>query len=336
MEKVFILKNMYQFVWPFVLCLLPLPWLIRHLVPPMPRRTGTGAALRVPFFKILTQIGTPISTNTRGVSSVLWSLAWCCFILAAMRPLWLGEPIILPQEARNIVLTLDVSGSMEEQDFNIQGRPMTRLDTVKILADDFIQQRSGDNLGLVIFGSGAYTYTPLSPDTKTLRSLLGEIGIGIAGTQTAMGDALALAVQTAITVPAKSRIVILMSDGYANAGSVSVEEAVGLAKKADVKVYTVGIGSDPQSLQGMFSMPQLNSVLDLDEKTLKKIAQETGGQYFLANSSQELKQIYDIINALETTQSKDVTLRPRKELFYIPAALGLLLWFLALYRRSLT
>ena len=327
---------MYQFVWPFVLCLLPLPWFIRRLMPAVSRRGETSSALRVPFFKILTQIGTPITISKKAVPPVLWNLAWCCFVLAAMRPLWLGEPIVLPQEARNIVLTLDVSGSMEERDFSIQGHPMTRLDTVKILADDFIQQRTGDNLGLVIFGSGAYTYMPLSPDTKTLRSLLSEIGIGIAGTQTAMGDALALAIQTAITVPAQSRIVILMSDGYANAGTVSVEEALGLAQKANVKVYTVGIGSDPQSLQGMFSIPGLNSVLDLDEKTLKQIAQETGGQYFLANSAQELKQIYDIINNLETTPNKDITLRPQKELFYIPAILGLCLWFLAFYKRSLS
>jgi Ca-activated chloride channel family protein len=305
-------------------------------VPSVPKHTGTSSALRVPFFKILTQIGTPITMNQRTISPVLWCLAWCCFVLAAMRPLWLGDPIVLPQEARNIVLTLDVSGSMEEQDFNIQGQPMTRLDTVKILADDFIQKRNGDNLGLVIFGTGAYTYMPLSPDTQTLRSLLSEIGIGIAGTQTAMGDALALAVQTAVTVPAKSRIVILMSDGYANAGAVSVEEALALAKKADVKVYTVGIGTDPQSLQGLFSIAQLNSVLDLDEKTLKQIAKETGGQYFLANSTQELKQIYDIINQLETSQNKDMTLRPRKELFYVPAILGLILWLLAFYKRSLT
>ncbi|MBP5344564.1 MAG: VWA domain-containing protein [Alphaproteobacteria bacterium] len=325
---------MYQFVWPFVLCLLPLPWILRHVSPPVHNHVDTGAALRVPFFKTLTQIGTPISTDSNKISPVLWSLVWCCFVLAAMRPLWLGDPIVLPQEARNIVLTLDVSGSMEEQDFNIQGQPITRLNIVKILADDFIQKRTGDNLGLVIFGSGAYTYMPLSPDTQTLRSLLSEIGIGIAGTQTAMGDALALAVQTAITVPAKSRIVILMSDGYANAGAVSVEEALSLAKKADVKVYTIGIGSDPQSLQGLFSMARLNASLDLDEKTLKQIAQETGGQYFLANSTQELKQIYDLINQLETTQSKDVTLRPQKELFYIPALLGLLLWLWAFYKRS--
>ena len=325
---------MYQFVWPFVALLLPLPWLLRRMLRPIPQTNKLDFALRVPFFKTLTQIGTPVPVNAHTtVSPGLWTLVWICLILAAMRPLWLGDPITIPQEARNIVLTLDVSGSMEEQDFNIQGRQMTRLDTVKILADDFIQQRSGDNLGLVIFGSGAYTYTPLSPDTTTLRSLLGEIGIGIAGTQTAMGDALALAVQTVLTVPAKSRIVILMSDGYANAGVISVEEALDLAKKADVKIYTIGIGSDPQTLQGMFSMVQLNKTLDLDEQTLKKISQETGGQYFLATSSQELKQIYDIINSLETTQGKERTLRPHKELFFIPALVGLFLWILALYQR---
>ena len=324
---------MYQFVWPFVACLLPLPWVLRRLLKPVAKNPQTPDALRVPFFKELAKIGTPITLSSKTISPVLWTIAWCLFVLAAMRPLWLGNPIVMPQEARNIVLTMDVSGSMEEQDFDIRGRAVRRLDLVKVLADDFIQKRVGDNLGLVIFGSGAYTYTPLSPDTATLRSLLSEIGIGIAGTQTAMGDALALAVQTATTVPAQSRIVILMSDGYANAGVVSVDEALKLAKNAGVKVYTIGIGSDEKALQDMFGFVQLNMPAELDEATLKRIATETDGQYFRAKSSQDLQEIYDLINTLETTTSEAKTLRPRKELFYIPALLGMGMWLLAFYLR---
>ena len=176
----------------------------------------------------------------------------------------------------------------------------------------------------------------MSPDTATLRSLLSEIGVGIAGTQTAMGDALALAVQAATTVPAQSRIVILMSDGNANAGSVSVDEALGLAQKAGVKIYTIGIGTDPQTLRGMFGINRLNSSLDLDEQTLKRVSGTTGGKYFLVHSSNELKQVYDIINQLETAATKDLSLRPRQELFYIPALIGMGLWFLAFCKRRRT
>ena len=332
-KKVFILKCMFQFVWPFVICFLPLPWILRRLVKPIAKKAQIPDALRVPFFKQLTKIGTPIAMTSKTISPILWISAWCFIVLAAMRPLWLGKPIVLPHEARNIVLTMDVSGSMEEKDFDMKGRPISRLNLVKELADDFIQKRAGDNLGLVIFGSGAYTYTPLSPDTQTLRSLLSEIGIGIAGTQTAMGDALALASQTATTVPSESRIVILMSDGYANAGVVSVDEALKLAKNAGVKVYTIGIGSDGQTLQDMFGFVQLNVPVELDEETLKKIASETNGQYFRAKSSNDLKKIYDLINSLEPTSNDNKTLRPRKELFFLPALFGMVLWGIAFYLR---
>ena len=321
---------MYHFIWPFVFLFLPLPLIIRWLFRPVSSKLNMDeTALKVPFFHQLQKLQSTQSTQSRTISPFFWILAWICFVTAAARPVWIGEPIFLNQEARNIILTLDVSGSMDEQDFDISGRPLTRLQMVKILAKDFIKKRQGDNLGLVIFGSEAYTYAPLSPDTQTLTGLLDEIGVGIAGEQTATGDALAMAVQSVASVPDKARIVILMSDGFTNAGVIDVNEALQLAKNANVRVYTIGIGSDKQLAQAFFGFVPMNSPLDLDEASLQKIANETGGQYFRAKSTVDLKNIYELIDQLETTETEGKTIRPQQEMAFYFILLGLFLWFLS-------
>ena len=318
--------NMYQFIWPIVFILLPLPLILRWVMPASGQKHPQTGALKVPFFNRLKKLQATTSNAARLANPLFWTCAWICFVMAAARPVWIGEPIPLEQEARNIVLTLDVSGSMQEQDFSKDGRHVTRLQIVKQLAEDFFEHRQGDNLGLVIFGSEAYTYVPLSPDTQTLNSLLDEIDIGIAGQQTAMGDALALAVQTVSAVPENARIVILMSDGYANAGVIQMDEALQVAKKAGVKVYTIGIGSEPKDFLGFV---QINPSADLDEETLKKVATETGGQYFRATTTENLQQIYNIIDQLETTEVEPLSIRPQKEMAYWFILIGLAFWLLA-------
>jgi Ca-activated chloride channel family protein len=223
------------------------------------------------------------------------------------------------------MLTIDVSGSMAEQDFDLQGRPVTRLKMVKSVVNDFIQKRPDDNLGLVIFGSEAYLYTPLSFDKKTLRSLFDEVSIGIAGEQTAIGDAIAKAVEGVSAAPADSRIVILLSDGYANAGVVSVNEAIELAKKQNVKVYTIGVGSNQKTVQSFFGTFAVNPSLNLDEATLQEIARQTGGRYFRAKTTSELNEIYNAINDLEKTDSETLSVRPQTELFFIPLLISMIL-----------
>ena len=156
--------------------------------------------------------------------------------------------------------------------------------------------------------------------------MLDEIGIGIAGDQTAMGDALAMAVQSVASVPDNNRIVIFMSDGFANAGNISIEEALKIAKDTHVKVYTIGIGSDKQALQDFFGFVQMNATADLDEETLRTIATETGGQYYRAKSSGDLQKIYDLIDKLETSNTEDGAIRPRKEMAFYLILLALALW----------
>ncbi|MGN0919339.1 MAG: VWA domain-containing protein [Alphaproteobacteria bacterium] len=299
---------------------------------PAPEISETSGAIKVPFFNRLKKISAPKSGSFS--KNPLWALlAWLCLVIAAMRPVWLGDPIPVQNNARNIMLALDVSGSMGEEDFDLKGLPVTRLDMLKALTDSFITTRNGDNIGLVIFGSEAYIYAPLSPDIKTLRELNSEIGIGIAGTQTAIGEALALATQNSASVPAESRIVILMSDGYANAGSVTVDEGLKLAQNQGVKVYTVGIGSSAKMVQDFFGIIEVNPSLDLDEETLKKIADETGGKYFRAKTTKDLAEIYALINQLEPVEQAAHFIKPRKELFYVPLLMGMLFFLMAIRRR---
>ena len=318
---------MLTFLWPWFAIILPLAWGVRRFLKPASPVRSVSGAIRVPFWDRLHQIKQPYLSGEapKSFKWLMW-LAWGMFVLALMRPVWWGHPIPNQQSAHNIMLALDVSGSMEEQDFDLNRQPATRLQILKAVSDQFVQSRLGDNLGLVIFGSEAYTYAPLSPDVNTLRELLGEIGIGIAGTQTAIGEALALAVQGVSGVPSDSQIVILMSDGASNAGRVSVDEAVQLAAGQGIKVYTVGIGSDAKMIQDFFGLVQINPSQNLDEETLQKIAQKTGGHYFRAKSTQELAAIYDAINRLEPVERETELIRPRKELFFLPLLCMMILW----------
>ena len=324
---------MFSFLSPLVVLILPLPWIIRRMLKPVSEGNVQTGAIKVPFFKRLEKITSGKSVFLK--KKPLWPiLIWIFLVIAAMRPVWLGEPVPVQNNARNIMLALDVSGSMGEEDFDLKGRPVTRLDMLKVLTDEFIKSRSGDNVGLVIFGSEAYIYAPLSPDIKTLRELNGEIGIGIAGQQTAIGEALALATQNSASVPAESRIVILMSDGYANAGSVGVEDGLKLAKNQGVKVYTVGIGSTAKMVQDFFGTIQVNPSLDLDEQTLQKIADETGGKYFRAKTTKDLEEIYALINELEPVEQNEHFIQPRKELFYWPLLAGMICFLMAVRRHA--
>ena len=326
---------MELFVWPIVFLLLPLPYVLRRMLKPVAENDDAGVqALRVPFYQSVeafTLSGTRLKQR-----KTMWPLilAWILCICAGARPVWFGNASLVPQTGRHIVLTLDVSESMTVQDFDVNGREMNRLDVVKLLADDFLQKRTGDELSLVIFGNEAYTYTPLTRDTQTVRQLLGEIDIGIAGNLTAIGDALALSVANVSKLPAESRVVILLSDGTSNAGSVSVDESLKLARKLGVKVYTLGIGAETQNIQDFFGFVQrVNASADLDEETLRHIAQQTGGQYFRAKTTADLKEIYDTINKLEPVEQKGSVYRPRTELFWLPLLLSMMCLLIGVIKR---
>lgn len=310
------------FIWPFAFLFLLLPVFVYFTFPQV-KEESKFYALKIPFFERIKACGASISygkNSKRG--RFFFIFAWILLTIASARPVWYPNASETPLNAKNIVLSLDVSESMAEEDFQIGTTFVDRLTAVKKVVTDFLNKREKDNIGFVLFGNAAYTYAPLAFDKKTLQTLLDEIGIGIAGNMTALGDGLALGVQTALKVPAKSQIVILLSDGYANAGSISVKQAIDIAKRNNIKVYTIGIGAKEQT-QNFYGM-KVAVPTTLDEKTLQKIATETGGQYFLAETTQNLQDIYKIIDELEQDSTSNQYLRPRKELFYIPLFLGLL------------
>lgn len=328
---------MELFLWPFAFLLLPLPWIVRRVLSSVDAESEQQTkiiALRVPFFNRVSDFA--VSTGGMSPQKTKWPLilTWIFCVCATARPVWYDNAQPLPQNARNIVLALDTSGSMAEEDFDVNGQAVTRLDLVKNVVNDFVKKRTGDELSLVIFGSEAYTYTPLTYDLKTVQLLLNEVNIGMAGDLTAIGDALAISVANVAKLPADSRIVILLSDGYANAGVVQVDEAIQMAKKTGVKVYTIGVASAPKQVRDFLGFQQVvNPGADLDEKTLSRIASDTGGQYFRATTTAELQAIYKLIDSLEKSEHDGQTFRPRKELFYFPLASAVFCLLIAWYKR---
>lgn len=311
---------MIQLAWPWVLIALPLPWLVRRWWPAATPRSGT--ALHLPFYRELATGGSGRGTGARRWQRLLAWLTWLLLVLAAARPQWLGEPVQLPVAGRDLMLAVDVSQSMEQQDYRLDGRPANRLDVVKQVAGRFIEQRDGDRLGLILFGTRAYLQTPLTFDRDTVRSMLGEAVIGLAGRKTATGDAIALAVKRLRRQPEDNRVLILLTDGATTAGNIEPHDAAQLARHSGVRVYTIGIGGGPVGIDSPFGM-LLQQGSDLDPQTLKAIADTTGGRYFQATDTDQLEQVYAELNRLEPSIRDSRSLRPLQALFMWPAAAAL-------------
>jgi len=312
--------------WLWVLAALPLPWLARLLPAINPHNQ---AALRVPFIEDF-QSDTPEkkTINAKSWPFYLAIIAWCCLIIAGIRPQWLGEPVEMAVTGRDLMLAVDLSGSMEEQDFFIQQKPVDRLTATQSVASQFIQRRAGDRIGLILFGSQAYLQTPLTFDRHTVMTLLNEAAIGLAGESTAIGDAIGLAVKRLRSQPSNSRVLILMTDGANTAGVISPLKAADLAADNQLKIYTIGIGADEMIVHSLFGNRRVNPSRDLDEKTLTAIADKTGGQYFRARNSDEFNTIYALLDELEPIEKDKQFFRPKTELYAWPLGLSLFLMLL--------
>ncbi|MGA4472957.1 vWA domain-containing protein [Ectopseudomonas chengduensis] len=312
---------MFEFAWLWVFLLAPLPWLLRLLLPPA---DSGDAALRVGFLDELQAL----SGRRARAALPSWRqqaplvLLWFLLLCAAARPQWVGEPLPLPASGRDLLLAVDVSGSMDYADMQWDDEPISRLELVKRLLGDFIEGRRGDRVGLILFGSQAYLQAPLTFDRHTVRTWLDEAMIGIAGKNTAIGDAIGLAVKRLRQRPAQSRVLVLITDGANNGGEIDPMVAAQLAADEGVRIYAIGIGADPQQ-SGAFGSFGF-SALDLDETSLRAITDVTGGEYFRARNQAELEQIELTLDRLEPVAQQPTLARPALALYPWPLALALL------------
>ena len=263
-------------------------------------------------------IVTPESTSPKHSSwltnslKIALFLCWLCSLLALSRPQWVGDPVPLPASGRDLLLAVDISPSMRQRDMRIGGQIVNRLVAVKSVVGEFVTQREGDRLGLILFGEQAYLQTPLTFDRLTLQTLLNEAQLGFAGSNgTAIGDAIGLAVKRLEDRPKNHRVVILLTDGANNSGALEPIKAAQLASRAKVKIYTIGVGA--------------KNARGLDEQTLAEVAKITGGQFFRARNPAELDAIYQELNRLEPVDQEAETIRPTRSLYHLPLGIAFIL-----------
>lgn len=291
------LASLQQLEWQqaWVFALLPLP-LLAFLIP---RAQQSLQALRLPFFNVLD------TRSSRPRMRWYWLLVivpvWLLLVAAAAGPIEVGKPIALPSKGRDILMAIDLSGSMEQRDMSIGRRSnTTRLAAVQHVAGNFIKRRKGDRLGLVLFGDNAYLQSPVTPDRRTVYNLLKEAELGLAGGSTAIGDGISIGVKHLMNRPEENRILILLTDGENTSGAVQPIDAATIAAEAGVKIYTIGFGG------GDFFGRRVES------PTLQKIAELTGGRYFHASDTSELARVYAELDELEPVADDAGTFRPRE------------------------
>lgn len=307
--------------WPWALLALPLPLLARAL----PRaKESVGVALKLPF-----QAGPPavVGAAARRPSRLrltLAILAWGLLVLAAGRPQWVGEPMALPVAGRDLMLALDISGSMDQEDYELNGRPVSRLGVVQAVAVRFVERRDQDRLGLILFGTRAYLQTPLTFDAATVATMLGEAVVGLAGRETAIGDAIGLAIKRFREQPEGNRVLILLTDGENTAGALDPLVTARLAAQSGVRIHTIGIGGGEVGIRTPFGLRLRRPSADFDPETLKQIAAVTGGRFFSASSREQLETVYAELDRLEPNERDERTYRPVRALFVWPASVSLL------------
>ncbi|MDX2369236.1 MAG: VWA domain-containing protein [Colwellia sp.] len=313
---------MITFAWPWLLLLLPLPLLVYWL--PQKHNNRSSAALKIP--QLMQNSSVNIITKTSKKSPlIILSLCWLLTVLALSQPQWLGDAIDIPTEGREMMIAVDLSGSMQIEDMSLQGSTINRLDMLKVVLGSFIERRTGDRLGLILFADDAYMQTPMTFDRKTVKQMLDESVLGLVGKKTAIGDAIALAVKRFDAKQKSNKILLLLTDGQNTAGKITPDQALELAIAKDITIYSIGIGADVMLQQSLFGTRRVNPSSELDEKTLTKLAKQTGGKYFRAKDSKGMELIYGLLDQLEPVEQDQQQMRPLTALFYWPLSLAFLL-----------
>ncbi len=314
--------SMIQFAWPYIFLLAPLPWVVYKLLPAS--NFNRNAPLKVPELADFSGFNYPSPKAINHIKTLLALVFWLALLTAAARPQWVGKIVDIPQSGRDLMLAVDLSGSMQTEDFQLNGKRLDRLTASKRVAGEFIDKREGDRIGLILFGSRAYIQTPLTFDLETVKQLLMESAVGLAGNETAIGDAIGLAIKQLRDSPQASRVLILLTDGNNNAGELTLEKAAEIASHSQLKIHTVAIGAKEMLVQTFFGTRQVNPSAEIDEEGLKLVAQKTGGKYFRAYNTQELAQIYQEIDQLEKVERSNQSYRPTEEMYQWPLMVAFL------------
>lgn len=322
---------MWSLAWPWALVALPLPFIVRKL---LPEATGLAeAGLKVPSLDDFSTL-----KDRKGHEQVFnwrfWiaAVAWVLLVVAAARPERIGDELDVPVAGRNLMLAVDLSGSMDQKDFELGGRNVDRLTATKAVAKDFIERREGDRVGLILFGEKAYLQVPLTLDRETVITLLTEAFIGLAGEKTAIGDAITLAVRRIHEQEESEgeQVLVLLTDGANTAGEVQPIKAAELAQQIGLRIYTIGIGAEQVQVNSLIGGRRtINPSADLDEDTLTQIATLTGGRYFRATDTATLQEIYQLVDQLEPVEEPEAGFRPVKSYYFWPLAGAILLCVLA-------
>jgi|TARA_B110000879_G_scaffold209053_1_gene295891 Ca-activated chloride channel family protein len=317
---------MINFDLPWLILVLPLPLLVYWL----PTKSNSSVtALKIP--QLITGINSPEQVTKKSkFPLMILSLVWLLLVASASQPQWLGDAVDIPTEGREMMIAVDLSGSMQIEDMIINGQSADRLDMLKVVLGGFIERRVGDRLGLILFADDAYMQTPMTYDRKTVKQMLDESVLGLVGTKTAIGDAIALAAKRFDNKKDSNRVLLLLTDGQNTAGKITPEEALELAVAKKMTIYTIGIGADSMIQQSLFGNRRVNPSSELDESSLQKIANDTNGKYFRARDSQSMDDIYQLLDLLEPVEQDQQQMRPLTALFQWPLAAAFILSILYL------
>ncbi|WP_121061620.1 VWA domain-containing protein [Chachezhania antarctica] len=303
---------------PWALVLLPLPLLIWRFAPAHRERES---ALRFPFFRRIAEASGAepragaVVRRRPVLAMVVATLCWVLTVVALARPEQLGQPVTVERAARDVVLGIDLSGSMDARDFTApDGTRKQRLEGVREVVRSFVAGREGDRMSLIVFGSSAFLQAPLTDDLDTIIELLDQTQVGMAGPRTALGDAIGLGIRTFEESDIDQRLMILLSDGSDTASKMSPVNAAEIANDRGVEIFTIGVGD-----------PDATGEDRVDLATLQTIADRTGGQYFFAEDEAALQAVYDRIDELAPREVETLSFRPHTALSWIPLALAALL-----------
>lgn len=304
----------FEYIWMFLL--IPLPILILLILPPYKEKQES---IRIPFFEEISSAAGikpsqgAVINKLNLFQKLLAPIIWILLVVATAKPQWVDDPIVKIESARDLLLAVDISQSMDAKDFrNTLGNRIDRLNAVKVVLDDFITKRKGDRIGLILFGGGAYPQVPFTLDHKTCRLLLNQAETGMAGTQTVIGDAIGLGIKLFEESKVDERVMILLTDGNDTGSKMPPLKAAEIAEQNGITIHTIGIGD-----------PNANGENKVDLDVIQKIATTTGGSSFRGEDTKGLQSIYKTLDGMNPQNYESLSYRPKHPLFFYPIGLAI-------------